>query len=82
MTMGGLPCSAAADEMLMEGEGRVRAMLSSAGNPMVSWPDELKTEKALKSLGEKEPKIFIVPGHDQGVVNADVAAGAMLQHFR
>lgn len=38
--------------------------------------------KALKSLGEKEPKIFIVPGHDQGVVNADVAAGAMLQHFR
>jgi glyoxylase-like metal-dependent hydrolase (beta-lactamase superfamily II) len=38
--------------------------------------------KALKSLDGDEPKILIVPGHDQGVVNGDVAAGIMQTTFR
>ncbi len=38
--------------------------------------------QSLKQLGQKEPKIFIVPGHDLGVVTADLAAGALQRNFR
>jgi len=46
----GLPTAALPDEILLEGEGQVRALFSVAGNPMVAWPDQEKTAKALKSL--------------------------------
>jgi len=45
-----MPTSALPDEMLMPGEGRVRAFFSCAGNPVLSWPDQNRTIEALKSL--------------------------------
>jgi anaerobic selenocysteine-containing dehydrogenase len=46
----GLPTSALPDEMLLEGEGKIRALICYGGNPMTAWPDQLKTRKALDGL--------------------------------
>jgi anaerobic selenocysteine-containing dehydrogenase len=46
----GLPTAALAEEILLEGKGQVRALICLGGNPMMSWPDQLKTFRALKSL--------------------------------
>ncbi len=46
----GLPTSALADEILLEGEGRVRALITIGGNPMRAWPDQKKTLAAMKAL--------------------------------
>jgi anaerobic selenocysteine-containing dehydrogenase len=47
---GGLPTAALSDEILLEGEGRVRALFSLGGNPMAAWPDQLKTYEAMQAL--------------------------------
>ncbi|MAG34048.1 MAG: molybdopterin dinucleotide-binding protein [Deltaproteobacteria bacterium] len=47
---GGLQASALAEEILMEGEGQVRALLSVGGNPAVSIPDQLLNVRALEQL--------------------------------
>ena len=39
-----------ADEILEPGEGRVRALIVSGGNPVVAFPDQAKTEAALRAL--------------------------------
>jgi anaerobic selenocysteine-containing dehydrogenase len=39
-----------ADEILMPGEGQVRALIVSGGNPVVAFPDHAKTIEALESL--------------------------------
>ena len=44
------PVSAAADEMLIEGEGRIRALISVGGNPVVAWPDQHRTIEGLRNL--------------------------------
>ncbi len=49
-TAAGLPTAAAADEMLLDGEGRVRALLNLGGNPLLAWPDQTKTAEALRRL--------------------------------
>ena len=49
-TAGGMPTAGLADEMLIPGEGRVRAMITMCGNPITSWPDQLRTYEALQSL--------------------------------
>jgi len=49
-TTAGLPTAALADEILTEGEGRVRALISIGGNPVAAWPDQLKTIEAMKKL--------------------------------
>jgi anaerobic selenocysteine-containing dehydrogenase len=46
----GLPTAALADEILMEGEGRVRALVCIGSNPVAAWPDQLKTVEALRKL--------------------------------
>tara|TARA_B100001964_G_scaffold237617_1_gene301480 strand:- start:1612 stop:3786 length:2175 start_codon:yes stop_codon:yes gene_type:complete len=46
----GLPTSAAADEILLDGEGQVRALLVVGGNPMAAWPDQLRTYDAMRKL--------------------------------
>ncbi|MEL7030560.1 MAG: molybdopterin-dependent oxidoreductase, partial [Pseudomonadota bacterium] len=46
----GLPCAALPDEILTPGEGRVRALICLGGNPMLAWPDQLKTFEAMKAL--------------------------------
>jgi anaerobic selenocysteine-containing dehydrogenase len=46
----GLPTAALADEILMPGDGQVRALFCVGGNPVGAWPDQLKTIAALESL--------------------------------
>jgi len=46
----GLPTGGLAEEMLLEGEGRIRALICIGGNPLVAWPDQSLTEKALRKL--------------------------------
>lgn len=47
---GGLSAAALADEILLGGEGQVKALFSVGGNPLVAWPDQLKTYDALKHI--------------------------------
>jgi anaerobic selenocysteine-containing dehydrogenase len=49
-TCAGFPLTAVPDEILMEGEGQIRAMISHGGNPAVAWPDQKKTVRALEQL--------------------------------
>jgi len=49
-SVAGMPTAALPDEILMEGEGRVRALINLGGNPMMGWPDQKKTFEALKAL--------------------------------
>lgn len=49
-TFAGLPTAALADEILLEGEGQVKALFVLGGNPMLAWPDQIKAEAAMKSL--------------------------------
>jgi len=46
----GLTAAALADEILLPGEGQVKALFSIGGNPMAAWPDQLKTWEAMKTL--------------------------------
>lgn len=49
-SVAGMPTGAIADEILHEGEGRIRALFCMAGNPMMAWPDQHRAAKALRSL--------------------------------
>ncbi|MBW2271684.1 MAG: molybdopterin-dependent oxidoreductase [Deltaproteobacteria bacterium] len=49
-TAAGMPTAALADEILMPGQGQVRALISHGGNPVAAWPDQLKTIEAMKTL--------------------------------
>jgi anaerobic selenocysteine-containing dehydrogenase len=49
-TTAGLPTGALAEEILLPGDGKVRALLCAGGNPMTAWPDQLQTIDALRSL--------------------------------
>ncbi len=49
-TVCGMPTAALADEILLEGEGQVKALICIGGNPMAAWPDQRKTLRALESL--------------------------------
>ncbi|MEM7410217.1 MAG: molybdopterin-dependent oxidoreductase [Myxococcota bacterium] len=49
-TAAGMPTPALADEILLEGEGRVRALVNLGGNPVAAWPDQRKTLAALEKL--------------------------------
>lgn len=46
----GLAATAIADEILMEGEGQIRALICLGGNPMMSFPDQRRTYEALTAL--------------------------------
>jgi anaerobic selenocysteine-containing dehydrogenase len=46
----GLPTAALSDEILFEGEERIRALVCVGSNPLAAWPDQLKTHAALKRL--------------------------------
>mgnify|MGYP003583222973 FL=1 len=47
---GELPVSVLAEEMLTEGEGQVRALVTVAGNPVLSTPNGRQLEQALDGL--------------------------------
>ena len=38
------------DEILLEGDGKVRALIVSGGNPIQAWPDQKKTLEAMEDL--------------------------------
>jgi anaerobic selenocysteine-containing dehydrogenase len=38
------------DEMLLDGDGRVRALLCVGGNPVAAWPDQARAIEAMRSL--------------------------------
>ena len=46
----GLPTGALADEILYEGEGRIRVLVCLGSNPVAAWPDQLKTVRAMEKL--------------------------------
>ena len=46
----GLPTAALADEILLEGKGQIKALFVLGGNPMLAWPDQIKTFKAMQQL--------------------------------
>jgi anaerobic selenocysteine-containing dehydrogenase len=46
----GLPTAALADEILLEGDGQVRALICLGSNPMSAWPDQRKTQQAMEKL--------------------------------
>jgi anaerobic selenocysteine-containing dehydrogenase len=48
--MGELPVSALAEEILTEGEGQIKALITSCGNPVLSTPNGKQLETALESL--------------------------------
>ena len=47
---GEMPTTTLAEEILTPGEGRVRALIVSGGNPVVAWPDQELTIRAMKDL--------------------------------
>lgn len=47
---GGLQASALAEEILLEGEGQVRALLSVGGNPAMAIPDQALNVRAFEQL--------------------------------
>ena len=49
-TAAGLPTGALADEILTAGEGQVKALFVIGGNPMLTWPDQIKTKAAMEAL--------------------------------
>jgi anaerobic selenocysteine-containing dehydrogenase len=46
----GLPTAALADEILLPGEGQIKALIVLGGNPMLAWPDQVKTQAAMRAL--------------------------------
>jgi anaerobic selenocysteine-containing dehydrogenase len=69
-----MPTSALPDEILMPGEGRVRALLVCAGNPVLAWPDQNRTVAALKDL-ELSVAIVAPPAGSQVVEEWEVFYG-------
>ncbi len=47
---GEMPSAALSDEILLPGEGQVRALLCIGGNPLVAWPDQQKAVRAVDAL--------------------------------
>ena len=47
---GEMPTAALNDEILLEGEGQIKALICLGGNPMVAFPDQDKTLKAMQKL--------------------------------
>ncbi len=48
--MGELPVATLAEEILTPGEGQIKALITSCGNPVLSTPNGSRLEKALDSL--------------------------------
>jgi anaerobic selenocysteine-containing dehydrogenase len=47
---GEMPTTTLAEEILQEGDGQIRALIVSGGNPAVAWPDQELTLRALRDL--------------------------------
>ena len=47
---GEMPTATLAEEILEPGEGQIRALIVSGGNPVVAFPDQMLTVEAMKAL--------------------------------
>ncbi|MBT4161313.1 MAG: molybdopterin-dependent oxidoreductase, partial [Gammaproteobacteria bacterium] len=47
---GEMPTAALNDEILLEGDGQIKALICLGGNPMVAFPDQDKTLEAMEKL--------------------------------
>jgi len=45
-----MPTAVISDEMLLEGDGQIKALICVGGNPLLAWPDQQKTQAALAGL--------------------------------
>jgi anaerobic selenocysteine-containing dehydrogenase len=45
-----MPTAVISDEMLLPGEGQIKALICVGGNPLLAWPDQEKTFAALSGL--------------------------------
>ncbi len=45
-----MPTAVIADEILLEGDGQIKALICVGGNPLLAWPDQEKTLRALRGL--------------------------------
>jgi anaerobic selenocysteine-containing dehydrogenase len=79
---GELPVATMADEMLMPGPGQVRALVTSAGNPVLSTPNGAKLDAALGAL---DFMVSIDPYVNETTRHADVilppATGLEVEHY-
>ncbi len=66
---GELPAATMAEEILTPGEGQIRAMVTIAGNPVLSTPDGVRLDEALGSL---EFMVAIDPYVNETTRHADV----------
>lgn len=66
---GEMPTAALADEILEPGEGRVRALFSIGGNPIVAWPNQAKVKRALEAV-----ELHVA-------VDVELSASAKLAHY-
>ena len=48
--IGRCPAGELADDILVAGEGRTHALIVDSGNPVMAYPDQAKTERALEQL--------------------------------
>ncbi len=79
---GEFPVATMADEMLMPGPGQVRALVTSAGNPVLSTPNGARLDEALSGL---EFMVSIDPYVNETTRHADVilppATGLEVDHY-
>lgn len=45
-----MPAAVISDEMLMPGDGQIKALICVGGNPLLAWPDQEKAQQALSGL--------------------------------
>ena len=48
--LGQVPCGVMAEEIAVPGDGQIKALVTIAGNPVISVPDSAKLEEALPLL--------------------------------
>lgn len=48
--LGEMPTATISDEMLLPGEGQIKALICVGGNPLLAWPDQQKAFEALSQL--------------------------------
>lgn len=76
MSAAGMPSAALADEILLEGDGQVRALICCGGNPVAAFPDQLKTIRAMQNL---ELLVQIDPWMSQTARYADYVIAPKMQ---
>jgi anaerobic selenocysteine-containing dehydrogenase len=68
LTSAGMPSATLAEEILLDGPGRVRALLSCGGNPVAAFPGQLQT---IDAMGHLDLLVQVDPFLSQTAVLAD-----------